>query len=140
MGGVARLFHWHPYTLPDPPFASRIEAVAAACLLVRASAFHAVGRMDEEYFLYVEDTDLCRRFADAGWEIWIDPETQVIHQWGRSTSDHRRLKVHHRDGIRRYFRKFHSKKHVRNSLLFSLLWLADTLTRMAKADRRAHLA
>jgi len=130
LGWLARLFGWHPYTVPDPPSASVVEAAAAACLLVRASAFGAVGGMDDGYFLYVEDTDLCRRLADAGWETWINPGIQVIHQWGRRGPHYLRLKAYHRDGIRRYFRKFHSSKRIRNGILFIALWLADALARL----------
>ena len=140
MAWLTRLLRRHPYTIPDPPKAARIEAAAAACLLVRASAFHDVGQMDEEYFLYVEDTDLCRRLSDAGWELWIDPETHVVHQWGRSSADYGYLKIHHRRGIRRYFRKFHGHKRVRNGFLFFVLWLADTVTRFSGSERRTDLA
>jgi len=139
-GWLSRLFRWYPYTIPDPPVAARIEAAAAACLLVRASSFRDVGGMDEGYFLYVEDTDLCRRLFDAGWEVWIEPESQVVHQWGRSSADYSFLRVHHRRGIRRYFRKFHGHKRVRNGLLFLMLWLADTVTRFIGSERRTGLA
>ena len=50
-------------------FGAGMAFAAAACLLVHASAFKEIGGMDEGYFLYVEDTDLCRRFANAGREI-----------------------------------------------------------------------
>lgn len=137
LGWLARHFGRHAYTIPDPPTASVIEAAAAACLLVRASAFHKVGGMDERYFLYVEDTDLCRRLADAGWEVWIDPSVQIRHEWGRRNPHYRRLKAYHRDSIRRYFRKFHPHKHVRNAVLFFALWIADVLARMTGGGRES---
>jgi len=137
LGWLARLFRWNPYTMPDPPSATVIEAAAAACLLVRASAFDAVGRMDDGYFLYVEDTDLCRRLADGGWEVWSDPGIHVVHQWGRRGPQYRRLKAHHRDGIRRYFRKFHSEKRFRNSVVFCMLSLADALAGSGRRHGRA---
>lgn len=139
LGWLARLMHWYPYTRPDPSTASRVDAAAAACLLVRASAFREVGGMDIGYFLYVEDTDLCRRFADTGWEVWIDPEITVVHEWGRRGPDYRRLKAHHRNGIRRYFRKFHAKKPIRNGVLFFVLGLSDWVMRIPGGGRRANL-
>ena len=45
---------------------SRVGWLSASVLLVRAEAFRDVGMFDERFFFYVEDLDLCRRFADAG--------------------------------------------------------------------------
>lgn len=140
LGWLAHRVGWHTYTVPDPPSACVIEAAAAACLLVRASAFNGVGRMDDGYFLFVEDTDLCRRFAEAGREVWIDPSAQVTHEWGRRTPHYRRLKAYHRDGIRRYFRKFHAKKRIRNGILFLALGLADLAARLTGGDRESDRA
>ena len=140
MGRLADLLNWHPYTLPDPTDASRIEAVAAACFLIRASAFREIGRMDEEYFLYVEDTDLCRRLSDAGWELWMDPGAAITHQWRRNATESGMRKAHHRRGIRRYFRKFHQRKRVRNGILFLFLWMVDTVARITGSSRSVNLA
>src|SRR5439155_9403656 len=42
-------------------------AGTAACLMVRASAFQAIGGFDEDFFMYGEDLDLCLRLRQAGW-------------------------------------------------------------------------
>ena len=38
-------------------------------MLVRRDALDAVGGFDERFFLFSEETDLCRRVRDAGWEV-----------------------------------------------------------------------
>ena len=42
-------------------------------MLVRRHAFEAIGGFDEDFFLYCEDTDICRRLRDAGHEIRFEP-------------------------------------------------------------------
>lgn len=120
------------YTLADPPQPTAIPAVAATCLLVRASAFRAVGGMDAGYFLYVEDTDLCRRWADAGWEVWVHPGVTVSHRWTSAGGLSRVLARHHRTGIRRYFRAHHRRRRLRNAILFLALSFAGLIDRLRR--------
>jgi GT2 family glycosyltransferase len=58
--------------------------VSGACLLARASALEAVGGLDERFFLYEEDVDLCLRVRAAGWRILYTPRAVVVHHLGRS--------------------------------------------------------
>ncbi len=53
--------------------------VSGACMLVRRSALADVGGLDEGFFLYLEDTDLCRRLQSAGYRIAFDPAATMIH-------------------------------------------------------------
>jgi GT2 family glycosyltransferase len=58
--------------------------VSGACLLARKSALDAVGGLDERFFLYEEDVDLCLRVKKAGWRILYTPAAVVRHHLGRS--------------------------------------------------------
>jgi N-acetylglucosaminyl-diphospho-decaprenol L-rhamnosyltransferase len=51
----------------------------AACLLLRTSAFVEVGRWDERFFLFFEDTDLSKRLRDAGWELAVELDARIVH-------------------------------------------------------------
>ncbi len=53
--------------------------VTGCCLLVRRDCWEALGGFDEDYFLYYEDVDLCRRAHAAGWSVWYDPTVRVTH-------------------------------------------------------------
>lgn len=112
------------YTIPDPAISTQVEAVAATFMLVRRDAFMAVGGMDDGYFLYVEDTDLCKRWHDHGFEVWLEPEVTVVHDWQGGSGRDPVLGSYHRNGIRRYFQIHHGDKPIRNLLLFGLLRLA----------------
>lgn len=70
----------------------RVEVISGCCLLVRKHALDHVGPLDENFFFYGEETDWCRRFADAGWEVVFAPVGEVIHLGGGSVRklNHRR--------------------------------------------------
>jgi GT2 family glycosyltransferase len=60
------------------------EWVSGACILLRRSVLEALGGLDEGFFLYSEDTDLCRRVRDAGWDIRYEPSALAVHAGGAS--------------------------------------------------------
>ncbi len=62
-----------------------VEAVLGACLVVRREVLEQVGLMPEDYFLFLEETDWCRRIAQAGWRIEHLPSARLIHIHGAST-------------------------------------------------------
>jgi len=58
------------------------EFVMGACMLVRRTAIDEVGPLDEDFFLFSEETDWCYRFAHAGWRVLFTPEAEVVHVGG----------------------------------------------------------
>lgn len=83
-----------------------VDWVSGACMMMRRMAFEAVGGMDEQFFLYWEDADLCLRLKRAGWLTVYNPAVGVTHLTGRSSARVRResLIAFHRSAFR-YFRK-----------------------------------
>lgn len=71
--------------------------LSGACLLVRLSAYEAVGGFDPSYFMYFEDVDFGARLSEAGWENIYVPSAVVTHTGAHSTSRsaHRMERVHH---------------------------------------------
>jgi N-acetylglucosaminyl-diphospho-decaprenol L-rhamnosyltransferase len=61
-----------------------VDFLSGACVLVRGKVWAAVGLFDERFFLYLEDVDLCRRVASAGWRLDYLPAATVVHLGGRS--------------------------------------------------------
>jgi N-acetylglucosaminyl-diphospho-decaprenol L-rhamnosyltransferase len=98
-------------TMPqDKP--SQIDWVPGASLIVRREVFETIGLMDEEYFLYYEETDFCLQAQRAGWMCWYVPQSRVMHIAGQSTGitcagPPKRLPQYWFDSRRRYFVKNH---------------------------------
>lgn len=74
----------HVERIPDRPV--EVESIGAAALLVRRTAFDAVGGFDEGFFLYAEDHDLCRRLRKAGWRLVALPVHWADHASGASSA------------------------------------------------------
>ena len=86
----------------DPDRVGDVDWVSGTCMLVRRSAFDAVGGFDETYFMYVEDVDLCWRLRQAGWRIGYEPGAGVVHTVGASSerAPYRMIAAHHRSLLR----------------------------------------
>ena len=62
-----------------------VDMVSGACLMIRRDAFERVGRFSEDYFMYFEDMDLCRKVRQHGGGVWFVPAAQVTHHGGGSS-------------------------------------------------------
>jgi GT2 family glycosyltransferase len=62
-----------------------VDWVSGACMLVRRAAFDEVDGMDERFFLYWEDADLCRRLGHRRWRTIYFPEATIVHAGGKSS-------------------------------------------------------
>lgn len=71
--------------------------LSGSCLLLRRSAFDAVGGFDERYFMYMEDVDLGDRLGKAGWQNIYVPTAEILHDKGHATGRDpaRNLAAHH---------------------------------------------
>jgi N-acetylglucosaminyl-diphospho-decaprenol L-rhamnosyltransferase len=85
-----------------------VDWVTGAAMVIRREAFERVGGFDEGFFMYHEETDLCRRLADIGYETHYVPTVTVVHdRWGTTGDDYRRRVDEARRSRRRYWAKHH---------------------------------
>ena len=61
-----------------------VDSVIGACMMVRRDALDQVGLLDEDYFLFLEETDWCYRMKKGGWKIYHVPQAEVYHFQGKS--------------------------------------------------------
>ena len=62
-----------------------VDVVFGCFMLVRHEALEQVGTMDEQYFMYFEETDLCWRFKKSGWKVMFTPCAEIVHLGGSSS-------------------------------------------------------
>ena len=82
--------------------------VSGACLLIRRTAANAAGLLDERFFLYGEDVDLCTAVRRLGGQVLFVPHIEVVHHRGRSS---RTTPAHQREVYRRSQLAFYRKHH-----------------------------
>ena len=61
-----------------------VESVIGAFMLIRSDLWKALGGLDESYFFFFEETDLCVRASREGWKVCHLPQVQVWHEQGQS--------------------------------------------------------
>lgn len=84
-GPVSRLLQRHIVARPIPETTCRVDWLAGASLMMRMQVLDQIGLFDEAFFLYFEETDLCRRAARAGWPTEYVVESRVAHIGSAST-------------------------------------------------------
>jgi N-acetylglucosaminyl-diphospho-decaprenol L-rhamnosyltransferase len=104
-----RLFGSHRELYADPAVPRQVDYLQGSCLIVRKEAIERIGVLDEDFFMYFEETDWCYRMKQAGGEVWYVPDARVIHYGGGVVGhyDERRL-VHFYSGLTMFYRKHHS--------------------------------
>jgi N-acetylglucosaminyl-diphospho-decaprenol L-rhamnosyltransferase len=85
-GPAARLLQRWAVAQHMSKTAQPIDWICGASMLIRPEVFTAIGGMDENYFLYFEETDFCYRAKQAGFATWYVPESRVMHIRGQSTT------------------------------------------------------
>jgi len=123
-----------------------VDVIQGCCMLLRRDVLDQIGFLDEDYFLYSEEVDLCHRIHLAGWRTTWLPTSVVVHHGGQSTKQMPRtmfLELYRSKVL--YFRKRHGRA---QALAYKAVLLAASLARVAlapaalfesSATRRRHL-
>ncbi|MDO8583655.1 MAG: glycosyltransferase family 2 protein [bacterium] len=97
-----------------------VDWVLGAAMLMRRDLVSKIGNFDDRFFLYFEDTDICRRAWRAGSRVTYTPVTKILHYYRReSRTKHvwdvfrnKITRVHIKSAIK-YFWKYKGEKHPR---------------------------
>jgi len=74
-------FPAHNGTWPEP---RPVDWMSSASIVVRREAIEGIGLVDEEYFIYSDETDWQYRLWRAGWQVWYLPQVTTVHFGGGS--------------------------------------------------------
>jgi GT2 family glycosyltransferase len=94
-----------------PAAASEQEVawVIGALLLLRRAAVEEIGTFDEQFFLFAEEKDLCRRMWAAGWKILFTTSTSYCHRGGASCELRTDIEKIRGESEAKYFQKYQGR-------------------------------
>ncbi len=69
----------------SPDETQTVDWIVGAAMFARRAVYEQIGGLDENFFMYSEELDWCRRAARAGWQVAYDPAAEVMHYEGRSS-------------------------------------------------------
>jgi N-acetylglucosaminyl-diphospho-decaprenol L-rhamnosyltransferase len=72
-------------SVTESTYPTAVDWVSGACMVIRRETLNEVGPLDDRFFMYFEDADLCRRAREAGWSVYYLPEVVVVHRAGGSS-------------------------------------------------------
>jgi GT2 family glycosyltransferase len=99
-----KLYHWPQESLKS------VDVLTGCFWLVRREALTQVGLLDEEFFMYAEDMDWCKRFWAKGWKVFFVPSAEAIHYGGASSSNAPvRFYLEMQRANLQYWKKHHSR-------------------------------
>lgn len=137
-----------PRRFPGKEFQPRtpieVESLIGACMMVRSELIRCIGPLDEDYFLFLEETDWALRMRQAGAKIVFFPNLSIYHLQGRSAAKApQRARIEYWRSRYIFFRK-HYRGLERAVLCAGLLcelsidivWFAALYPHSAKARRR----
>jgi GT2 family glycosyltransferase len=106
-GIVSRLLAHRRVPLGVPETTRQVDWLAGASVMIRTEVLERAGLFDEGFFLYYEETDLCFRAAEAGWQTHFVRESRVTHIGSASTGmkEWKRVPGYWFESRWRYFQK-----------------------------------
>jgi GT2 family glycosyltransferase len=96
---------------------TEVDACVGAYMFFHRRIYELTKGFDEDFFMYGEDLDLCKRVREAGFKVWYYPKTSCYHFKGQSSrkASKQSLKAFH-DAMWIYYKKHYAKKY---GVLFS---------------------
>ena len=71
--GRYQMTHWERDTERE------VEVISGCYLMLRAEVLDQIGHLDEDFYFFGEETDWCRRIANAGWKLMFSPVGEIVH-------------------------------------------------------------
>jgi hypothetical protein len=122
----SRRFGRYNLTYLSPDVTAEVDSVVGAFMLMHGQALAQAGLLDERYFMYAEDLDLCYRLKQRGWQVWYNADVTVLHYKGQSSRQRSALSNYHFYRTMRLFHDEHFKQRtffLVNGLIYAAIGL-----------------
>lgn len=101
-----------------------VDWVSGSCLLAKREMLGKMELLDERFYMYVEDVDLCYRAKMAGFSVFYFPQVVVIHHIGKSTQKRKfNMLVEHHKSMYYFYRKHHNPSVFLRGIVFLSVWM-----------------
>ncbi|MBI5878265.1 MAG: glycosyltransferase family 2 protein [Chloroflexi bacterium] len=121
MAGLSRLFPRSPrfgrynMTFLSAEQTAEVDSVVGAFMLVRGEILSQVGLLDEQFFMYAEDLDWCKRIKEAAnprtgrpWQVWYASHVHVLHVKRAASTGSVRAQQAFNDTMLQFYRKHYA--------------------------------
>jgi len=99
-----------------------VDWVQGCALMIRREVYEQIGELDEQYVMFSEELDWCRRAKDAGWRVVYVGTADITHYGGKSTEQVETNKhIYFQQSKLRYFQKYHGRRFALALRTFLLL-------------------
>ncbi|MCP4724514.1 MAG: glycosyltransferase family 2 protein [bacterium] len=104
-----------------------VDQPMGACLMTRKKDIEEIGYLDERFFMFFSDVDLCRRYCLAGRKIFFLPEAKITHHMGHSINQKRnRMIISSHKAFFQYLKKYYTGPLWFIPNILALLLLVET--------------
>ena len=131
------------YLMTDFDHASdkAVDWVSGCAMLIRRATINKIGALDERFYMYCEDVDICQRVWDSGQEVVYVPASVVTHAIGRSSDKNadKMIREFHQSWYEYDLKRHPNSPALRRAAVYSGLWLraAVRIAKRRMAARRA---
>ena len=111
----------------ETDFPMQVGGITGADMMVKTNIILKTGGFDRDYFMYLEETDLCKRITDLKYCIYSVPAAKIQHLEGKSFDPKNKNSINVKKLIlNEEGRRLFAKKHMNytNRLLYNFLYLA----------------
>ncbi|MBN8827667.1 MAG: glycosyltransferase family 2 protein [Sphingobacteriia bacterium] len=111
-------FNLNKSPIPTDPF--YVEATSGAFMLFKKEDYNMLGGFDENYYLHVEDMDLCMKIKQIGGKIKYFPKVTIMHALSTSDAPKKFIEQHKLNGLIYYYNKYFGNNLLTPIVLFLL--------------------
>ena len=126
---MRKVFNGYHLSYIDENIQTQVGGLSGACMMIRYNTINIIGKFDEQYFLYQEDSDICLRALKNGWDINYIPKAEIIHTGGAGgTASHYLLLLFHWHlSYFKLYRKHYSKDY---NIMFNIIFYLIMATKL----------